>query len=916
MKPHYQFPARMIGMILVWTILILTPLIMLGRQVKNPSKPETTYSIQADLQLTGDTNLCIVIGGVIGTYSAGGSPGDVYEWKITKSTGEELLSRSGGDQFETIQFLFSEIGDYTVALKIRRGTNSNFYAETLGVTIQKGAELALKPDYLKCGDAPVLLTALESSAPNLSDYTIQWKSLDQDGNQVVIGTGNEFLTYNNGYHFVELYLTNADGSQACTVKGTTFVGPSIDFKITQSDDQICEGESIVLGTDTPLTGEWFIRKSGTTSKTSLGRAFEITLGSNDLSGPGVYEVFFSAEDSRYPGCPSERKTAFELLESPKIDVQILVSPDDCIAENGSFQITSSSNLDSIEIPELGITESPVVAGHVLTYSNLKPKIYSIIATQNGCEITKLVQLEAKNPPVTPSPPNQLTPTIAISPETCSAAGVTKGKVEVDFGHPIGNGEYRLFSVSRGEISAGTIPASGLLKLDLTSGSYILEQVIDGCTYPNESFTIANQPQVKFSVPEAFNICETFGFIPETTEDLLFTLTFPDGSSQALSSGKAFALAEAGSYSLKAEANDPSSTLCPRVEKFNVSVSARITFTPIRVERGCFDPIQFIADIQGLLPEETSIRWLNSENEIVGRGLEFYPATVGFFSLVAQPLASGFCDVAPIEFEVTLPVTSVPMELEATKICPKPGFAVVTLTTDEAEVLQTEWIFYDLNDQRSELPEFNDLLEIVVDEAGTYEAVAYNKFHCEIGRNLILVEESSLLTLPNLNESYPICSKNNSLSPIDPGVYDKYEWFFEEQLVSTQRFFKPAQIGDYRLLVTTVDGCEFEDTFRTYDVCDYQLVYPNAMILGNPAKDFRVLMSEGVTEAELFILNRQGELIHHTATKDIPLEMPVLTWDGKAFGKYVPTGNYVVVIVLRNPRYGLEEKETAPLLVLD
>lgn len=119
-----------------------------------------------------------------------------------------------------------------------------------------------------------------------------------------------------------------------------------------------------------------------------------------------------------------------------------------------------------------------------------------------------------------------------------------------------------------------------------------------------------------------------------------------------------------------------------------------------------------------------------------------------------------------------------------------------------------------------------------------------------------------------------------------------------------------------MLVTTEDGCIFEDSFRTYDVCNYQLAYPIAMILGDLTMDFRVLMSEGFTEAELFVLNSQGELIHHTTTNDIPLEVPVLIWDGKSQGEYVPNETYVAVIVLSNPAYSIEEKETISLLVLD
>ncbi|SMP28593.1 hypothetical protein SAMN06265367_10622 [Algoriphagus winogradskyi] len=906
----------MIGMILVWIILISSPFINLGREIITPSKPEVAYSTHATPLLTGDSNLCIVIGGVIGTYSAGGDPGDVYEWIITKSTGEELLNRSGGDQFETIQFLFAEIGEYTVSLKVRRGTNPNFYQEDLEVKIQKGAELALKQDYLVCGDQPVLLKALDPNTPSLSDYTIIWKSLDENGDEVEIGRGNEFLTYDIGYHFVEFYLTNSDGTQACTIRGSTFVGPSIDYKITQSSTQICEGSSISIGTDTPLTGEWSIRKIGAAAKTNLGDAFEISLESSELDGPGTYEVFFSAVDENYPDCPSERKIAFELLESPQISIQNIVFPDDCVTENGSFQITSTTDLDSLEIPELGVSLSSVSAGQAFSYTNLKPKIYSVIATQNGCKITKLVQVSAKNPPATPSPPNQFTPTVTIEPEACSPTGVMQGKVEVDFGQSIGTGEYRLFSDSKGVIDAGPIPINGLLTLNVSSGNYILEQIIDGCTYPNETFSIAKQPQVEFSTPGDFNICDNFEYIPETSQNLLFTLTYPDGTTQSLSSGKGFSLTSEGLYSLKAAPISSSSTLCSRVEDFRVTFSSKFTFEPVKLEKGCFDPIQYVAEIQGLLPDETSIRWINSDNEIVGRGVEFYPATSGLFSLIIQPLASGFCEPAPVEFEVIPPITSVAMTLEATKICPEPGTALVTLKTDEDEVLETEWIFYDLNDQRQELPEFNNLFEIEVDAPGTYEVVAYNKFQCEIGRNLILVEESTLLTLPNLDESYPVCTKDNNLPPIDAGEYETYAWYFEEQLVSSERLYKPTQLGNYRLMVTTIDGCEFEDNFRTYDVCNYQIVYPNAMILGNPDKDFRVLMSEGVTEAELFILNRQGELIHHSSTTDIPMEEPILNWDGKVNGVYVPTGNYVVTIMVRNALYGLEEKEIGSLLVLD
>ena len=127
---------------------------------------------------------------------------------------------------------------------------------------------------------------------------------------------------------------------------------------------------------------------------------------------------------------------------------------------------------------------------------------------------------------------------------------------------------------------------------------------------------------------------------------------------------------------------------------------------------------------------------------------------------------------------------------------------------------------------------------------------------------------------------------------------------------------PGEIGEYTLVVTTVDGCVFEDSFMTEEVCDFKAAYPNAMILGNSSRNFGVMLSEDITEAEVYISTRQGELIYHATTDEIAFGVPVLTWDGIVNRKYVATGNYVVVLFMRNPLLGLEIKETGSLLVID
>ncbi len=906
-----QFPKWKIGTIFVW-ILFLSSLTVFGKGNLTTERELTHYNLDvADLQLDGPENLCMIGGGILGTFNAVGEPGDVYEWTITKVPSGEVLEQKSSGQLETFNYYFSEVGNYSVNLKVRRGTNVNFYEENKPVRVQEGPELALLPDYLLCAGSSTLLTALDPNTPNLSEYTITWYALDINGDRVELGKGNEYETYGAGYHIVELYRTNPDGTQACLINGSTFVGPPLDFQIIPSSTSICEGESIQIGLDTPLSGEWFIQKDYTGIRSSAGEGFEVEFESSELSGPGLYLVTFQATSEDFPDCISERIIGFELKESPKANTQILTQPSACTATDGSFQLTLETDVDAFYIPELNIVEGPTAYGTQRTFSNLAPKVYSIVLEKNGCQTTTLLAVDSA------VPASQLSPVYTLISEQCSATGVTPGSATVDFGTTITNGEFRVLQEGRGEVQKGAIPASGSVTVNLSNGNYLFEVIVDGCTYPIESFEIIDAPQVSFTVPKELNICETFELTPETDQDLTFTLTFPDGTEQTISSNESLTLTEEGDYSIIGEATDPSSPLCARTIDFTATFSSKISFAPVLAVEKCFDPIKYEIDLSGIPIEESSIRWLNDQGRIVGRGAEFYPTGLGFYSLQVQPLQSGYCPVDPVPFEVVPQIVAVPMELEATKLCPSPSLGLVTLTTNEEEVFNTEWIYYDSLNNRTELVQFDGLFEIDSDAPGTYEVVAYNELGCEIGRGLIEVEESPFTTQPVVEESYAFCSiKNNTIPPINPGEFAEYNWYFEDQLVSTAETYKPDSIGNYQLVVVTEDGCEFSVDFSTYDACNFNIVYPNAMILGNPDKDFRVLLTEGVSEAELFVLNRQGTLVHHQITNEIRVETPILQWDGTVGGKNVPLGTYVVVILLRNDEFGFEDKVTSSLLVLE
>ncbi|MBN3584436.1 hypothetical protein JYB64_18730 [Algoriphagus aestuarii] len=906
-----QFPYWKIGTIFLW-ILFFTSLTAIGTEELTEARelPNTDVTF-ADLQLDGPESLCMVGGGVLGTFSAGGEQGDVYEWTVTKVPTGEILEQKSSGQLETFNYYFSEVGDYNVNLKVRRGTDVNFYEENKPVKVEEGPQLALLPDYLLCAGSSTLLTALDPNTPNLSAYTITWYALDSDGNKVELGKGNEYETYGAGFHLVELFKTNPDGTQACLITGSTFVGPPIDFQILPSSTSICEGETIQIGLDTPLSGEWFIQKDYTGVRNSVGEGFEVEFQSGDLSGPGLYLVTFQTTSEDFPDCISERIIGFELKESPKASTQILSQPSSCSATDGSFQLTLATDVDAYYIPELNIVEGTTASGSQRTFSNLLPQVYSVVLEKNGCQTTTLVAIDSS------IPPTQLSPVYTFISEQCSTSGVIPGSAQVDFGTTVTNGEYRILREGRGEVQTGSIPSDGSVTVNLSNGRYLFEVIVDGCTYPIEYFEIIDAPQVDFTVPKELNICETFDLIPDSDEELSYTLTYPDGSIETLSNGGPFTLTEEGSYSILGESTDPNSTLCARTIDFTATYSSKISFAPVLSVEKCFDPIKYVIDLSGITIEEASIRWLNDQGKIVGRGSEFYPTGLGFYSLLVQPLKSGYCQVDPVPFEVVPQIVAVPLELEATKLCPSPSLGLITLTTNEDEVFNTEWIYYDSLNNRTELVQFDGLFEIDTEAPGTYEVVAYNELGCEIGRGLVDVEESEFTTQPMVEESYAFCSiKNNTIPAINPGEFAEYNWYFEDQLVSTASSYKPDSIGNYQLVVITEDGCEFSAEFSTYDACNFNIVYPNAMILGNPEKDFRILLTEGVTEAELFILNRQGTLVHHQVTNEIPVASPILQWDGTVGGKNVPLGTYVVVILLRNEEFGFEDKVTSSLLVLE
>jgi len=876
---------------------------------KNPASGSESF-FQTNPQLSGPDELCIVFGAVIGTFQGGGDPGtDVYYWEIRNPAGELVLERTGGNQFEQLQFSFQSPGTYRISLRVRR--NSAFiYNEQKNINVRTGPTLAVLPDYLICGENPAKLTAIKLDDPNLNQYQVRWK--DSQGN--LIGTSNSIDVLKEGIYFFE--ITTFQGG--CLVSGNTYVGPSLDYKLSVSSASVCKGSDITLASDTPLTGEWFLIRPGTTSQESIGTGFQLLLEKEQLTQVGTYTAIFNARDPNYPDCLATRRITFEVRENPLLEISVLEKPDNCALPNGVLEIKNLVRLDSLIIKEVDKKWASLPAGNSVILSGLAPQIYTITAYSSGCRFTRLFNLETKNPPLTnPSTPTIFPPSLQQVEESCSPNGVIPGKLKVAFPQGTVSGKYRILAESIGEILKGDLGNQSSLELDLPGGSYFFELKIDGCTYPIEPIEIPKKPLVNFSTPSNIAICEKFDLIPDTNQQLIFTLTYPDQRTETLESGNAFTLEEAGEYQLLGVAKDPSTGLCPKIQTFTASINAEFSFSADLIQEDCFGNQIYQVALAGIDQNQIAIRWLNETGTIVGRGLQYFSSFTGKHSLEVQPLRSGFCPSTAFEFFIETPVLSVNVEFDTEKICPTPGFTQVNLRTSNDQAAESvSWIYFDDSGNRRNLDEFENQFSIETDLPGNYEAVVFNRLGCEIGRNFTKVELSSLLTLPDVEPQYGICVKNKRGPTINPGSFDRYRWFYEGNLISEEPEFSPSEVGRYDLEVTTVDGCTFEADFTTYDECFFEYRITDAMIIGDLNKPFEVWINQEITNAEVFVFNRKGELIYFEEMKENPKNSPTFSWDGRLGKTPILPGTYAVVLQVSNPVYNFFEKVTKSLLVIE
>ncbi|UZD24451.1 hypothetical protein [Algoriphagus halophytocola] len=687
-----------------------------------------------DPELTGPDKLCNIYGSVIGVFSGGGdSATDIYKWTILAPDGSELFTRPAGS-FPTIDYTFELLGVHKVLLEVSRGGKSIASLEQ-EVAIIAGPELTLADSYKICEGNPLELQAISPSSTNFSNYIFEWTNESGD----ILGTQNTLTVDTPGKYKVQFYTPDVNLNPICDTELNTEVEVLSSLSITQTSDIVCKGSAIEFEANTSSRGLWLLTAPGETEPKVVGTFPELALyPEDDFTGHGEYQLEYVIENPSNPSCSPSATTDFTYQEEPLISLESATAASACFVSDGGLELLAVTDLDQVTVGGLGISFGPYLAGETISIPGLESGAYTIYLSWNGCQnsIGTVVPLITE--------PAELEFTVSdIISETCTPNGKINGFAEINMSNGPTTGSYRVLTQKGQELLRNDIPAENPFKIELAGGKYYFELLNeDSCNLPRrEILEIPGKAQTKFSIPQELTICGTYELLPETDENLQFTLTDPLGNSSTQATGELFSITEAGEYTLVGILPDQDD-ICPSEQKITISTTDPIPFDPVLKSEDCVIGNRvYTADIQGIDPGLADFYWRNQNGDIIGTGQELFlaPTSVGTFSLEVQPTGSEACPITPKEFIVEPPVLFVDVSIESTKLCEFGPEAIVELSTTSPEaVTDIRWRRFDEEGVIVELPEFDDQTSITTRIGGTYEASVYsikpeiNK-NCELGR---------------------------------------------------------------------------------------------------------------------------------------------------------------------------------------
>lgn len=886
-----------------------------------PSFVRQSGSSIPEPEISGPERLCLDPEvGAEGVFEGAGEPDiDSYFWTIIHEDGEEVLVEFGGpgEDFQSLTHFFSREGIYTVSLRVDRCGDPEYYRGSLEVLVVAPPEITLEDDVTLCSGTPVTLTAIDGYDPAEGLYDFEWRNAagfqfgDENSNTITVDE-ESIYTVTVSYRVPE----NAEFFDTCPATKSVFVGPAFDFELTQSAEEVCFDESVVVfAPDSPVAGEWFYQRIGDPNRVQfpVGIAFELEVEPVlDLPGPGRYEIIFITEDPIVEGCMVEKSVELEVFPLPNFEIVYLNEEADCNNPDGSFEITVLEDVSLIEILETGDSFTNVPAGTVLpVFTDLESGNYTIRAeTDFGCEFTQTATIQNINPPA-----GFENVTISSTDESCGVNEILPGSITIELA-AAAQGTYTITRQGDGLEITGDLDGQTTV-VEVRHGDYAVQvEDVDGCIIPVGDVSVDRKFLADFTVPTNVVACEVFELQIATEQNLIFSVLDPNGNPVNANTDGTYSLTESGLYAVSGE--DPDGMACPRERTINLTINEAIQYEVSEPQVDCVEGVSYEAIItDGTDPADVFFFWRNESGAVVGRSQVFFPSAPGNYTLDVQPRSGSQCPTPPIAFTVEEFVTDLDYEVEVLPFCLEDPFTTISIIGDLTDT-NIEW-FLVQGGSRTPLSDFDDQDVITVVQDGIYEFVIRNNFGCIVAREQIVIRQS-VLVAPILDPLYVICALENVIFELDPGEYDNYEWYIEgeEEPISTDPTFTPTEEGNYRLVVFDDLGCFEEISFVVEVNCDLMVRFPNAMRPSDPSKQFVVYTNDFIDELSVFIYNRWGELIFYCEEVNLPRDVTegYCPWDGKVNGQIVPIGTYPVVVRFRSNNQNITKTLREAIVVIE
>lgn len=861
--------------------------------------------------------------GASALLEGGGEPDiDSYFWTITHEDGTVIRNEFGGpgDEFQTLDQIFNRPGIYTVDLRVDRCAEIGYFTATSEIGVVGPPELTLAADVTLCAGTPVTLTAIDGYDPAEGLYDFQWTNAagqifgDQNSNSITVDQ-ESIYTVQVSYR-VPAGLSDEEAAlfETCPSTAEVFVGPAFEFDLTQTATEVCyEETSVTFAPNSPLVGEWFYELGGSGTRVPLGEFFELELFINTLPSAGLYTIYFVVEDPILEGCTIEKTLQLLVNELP-IFIPTQTNPaTNCATANGGFEILMQADAAEVRIPELSLTFPPVNAGDVIPVPDLLPGVYTIEAeSAAGCFYSGSVTVENANPPAA------YAFSVSTADETCAAVGVNPGSITItlDSGTPV-TGTYSIVRQEDGLSFSAPLPATPSFTVDVPYGDYLVEiRDPSGCVVPDPTtYTIGQKFEVVFSVPTEVEACEVFTFAPTGPNPLNYTVTNSSGTVINPDSNGDYTLTFNGIYTVLGE--DPNGVDCPREIQMNVNLSRPIDFTVSPPIVDCDAGVRFDAILTGVDPADVLFLWKDELGVIVGRRQSFVPARDGNYTLEVQPISGGLCITPPQSFTAEILEQSVTVSLVADPYCFGESSTIIDVVADLTNVAEIIWF----RSSGGTLTRINTpplQPSLTVSEPGTYEVLLNSSAatgSCILGRANVVVAQSTIIPPVVPTEPITICAVEGINTSIDPGDYDNYSWILNGEEVSQDAVFTPTLPGEYELRVSDNLGCEYVATFTILEDCRLRIVYPNAIVLDDPNRNFILYANEFIDDIEVFIFNRWGELIFYCSHENVEPRQPFCPWDGRVNGNFVPNGTYAVKVKFTSRNQNKTQTETKAITII-